>query len=255
MQVNDNEKDLLIPAIQGTLSILQAVAAYNPKVKRVVITSSFASIVDIEKGPWPEHTYSEEDWNPVTYDTAKSTSNGSVSYLASKTFAEREAFKYVEENKPNFSISTICPPMVYGPVEHGVNDMSKLNTSAADIYRLMNGSEKEVPENMSFAYVDVRDVATAHRLAYEKPEAANQRYFVTEGNYSYQMFCDILRNNLPEIRDKTPQGKEGSGLGMDVYKVNNQKSKDLGVTYRSMEETVTETATSLLRLERHLVKV
>lgn len=47
--------------------------------------------------------------------------------------------------------------MVYGPVIHHVENMSSLNTSAGDFYRLINGSEKEVPESAFWAFVDVRD--------------------------------------------------------------------------------------------------
>jgi hypothetical protein len=47
--------------------------------------------------------------------------------------------------------------MVYGPLDHHVNDMAKLNTSSADIYRLFNGSEKQVPDTSFWAFADVRD--------------------------------------------------------------------------------------------------
>ena len=85
------EKDLLIPAIKGTKNILLSVSAYAPQVKCVVITSSFAAIVNMHKGAWPEHTYTEEDWNPETYDVAK-TADGATAYCASKTFAEKGRF-------------------------------------------------------------------------------------------------------------------------------------------------------------------
>ena len=254
MQVEDNERDLLNPAIHGTTEILRAIKKHNPSVKRVVITSSFASIVNMEKGNWPEHTYTEADWNPVTYETAKSA-DGGTAYCASKTFAEKAAFVFVKREQPNFDIATICPPMVYGPPEHAVSDLKHLNTSAADIYRLMNGSEKEVPQTQFWAFADVRDVATAHRLAYETPAAAGQRYFITSGNYSYQMVCDIIREKVPEARDRTPVGKPGSGLGTQVYKVSNEKaSKELGMTFRSLEETITDTARRLMELEKETGK-
>ena len=63
MAVTDNEKELLQPAVQGTKGVLKSIKAYNPSVRRVVITSSFASIVDVTKGDRPEHTYTEKDWN------------------------------------------------------------------------------------------------------------------------------------------------------------------------------------------------
>jgi nucleoside-diphosphate-sugar epimerase len=78
MSVEDNERDLLNPAVHGTTSVLTSVQKFAPNVKRVVITSSFASIVDMDKGPRPGYTYTEEDWNPVTYATASTSTNGAV---------------------------------------------------------------------------------------------------------------------------------------------------------------------------------
>lgn len=121
------EKGLLIPAIEGTKSILLSISAHAPQVKRVVVTSSFAAILNIHKGHWPEHTYTEEDWNPETYDGAKNADHATT-YCASKKLAEKAAFDYVEGTNPAFSIATICPPMVYGPLEHNVTSTAKLNT-------------------------------------------------------------------------------------------------------------------------------
>lgn len=253
-QVDDNERDLLNPAIHGTTEILTAIHKYNPAVKRVVITSSFASIIDMEKGNWPEHTYTEADWNPVSYEKAK-TADGNTAYCASKTFAEKAAFDFVKNERPNFDIATICPPMVYGPPIHAVSSLDHLNTSAADIYRLINGSEKEVPPTAFWAFVDVRDVARAHRLAYETPAAAGQRFFVASGNYSYQMVCDIIRKNFPALKNRTPEGKPGSGLGAEAYKIDNGKAKrELGLSFRSLEETITDTVRRLLALEEETAK-
>jgi hypothetical protein len=47
--------------------------------------------------------------------------------------------------------------MVYGPVLHNVSDAKALNNSSADIYRLIDGSEKEVPVNRFWGVADVRD--------------------------------------------------------------------------------------------------
>jgi nucleoside-diphosphate-sugar epimerase len=125
------------------------------------------------------------------------------------------------------------------------------NTSSADIYRLMNGSEKEVPQTSFYAFCDVRDVAEAHLQAYQKADAADERFLVTGSSYSYQMICDILRKKFPEIKDKVLQGKPSSGLGADVYKVDNSKAKSvLGSNFRPREECIVETARSLLEVEK-----
>jgi nucleoside-diphosphate-sugar epimerase len=54
----------------GTTGILKAIKKSAPTVKKVVITSSFAAIIDGSKGTRPGHTYSEADWNPITLEGA-----------------------------------------------------------------------------------------------------------------------------------------------------------------------------------------
>lgn len=108
----DIQKDLLDPALHGTVGVLKAIKANAPTVKRVVITSSFAALVNPSKGTWPEHTYSEKDWSPLTHEEALQSQ--AAGYRASKTFAERAAWDFVEEEKPNFDLATINPPMVFG---------------------------------------------------------------------------------------------------------------------------------------------
>lgn len=68
--VTDIQKELLDPAIIGTTGILKSIKKSAPTVKRVVITSSFASIINPSKGLWPEHTYTEKDWSPLTHEQA-----------------------------------------------------------------------------------------------------------------------------------------------------------------------------------------
>lgn len=75
--VTDVQKQLLDPAIIGTTGILKSIKKSAPSVKKVVITSSFAAIVNPSKGTWPNHTYSESDWNPLTHEEAlKDPANG-----------------------------------------------------------------------------------------------------------------------------------------------------------------------------------
>lgn len=63
--IQDPVKDFLDPAIRGTTGILQSVKKYAPSVKRVVVTSSFAAIVNPDKH---EKVYDEKSWNPVTWE-------------------------------------------------------------------------------------------------------------------------------------------------------------------------------------------
>lgn len=244
MQVEDNERDLLDPAIKGTKSILQAVEKYAPQVKRIVITSSFAAIVDPVKGTRPGYTYSEQDWNPVTYEQAKS-GDGSTAYCASKKFAEKAAWDFVKEMKPNFDVATICPPMIYGPLDHDAS-LDHLNTSSADIYRMMNGSEKEPGPTGFPAFADVRDVGEAHVKAYENPQGS--RYFITTGNFQYPEVCEIIKKALPAYASKVPD--PSSTEMVETYKVNNEHArKALGIQFTPLDQTISDTAKSLARLQ------
>lgn len=144
--------------------------------------------------------------------------------------------------------------MIYGPSTQTIESMDKLNTSIADIYRLFNGSTKEVPPTAFWNYVDVREVGQAHLKAYEAPEAAGQRYFCTAGLYSYQRICDIIRKDFPELRDTTPEGNVGEPI-TDVFQVDNSKiQRELGIKFRTLEETIHDTVANLLELEKKLGK-
>jgi nucleoside-diphosphate-sugar epimerase len=44
--VQDAERDLLKPAIEGTLNVLRH-AARTPSVRRIALTSSFAAVTDL----------------------------------------------------------------------------------------------------------------------------------------------------------------------------------------------------------------
>lgn len=76
--VEDPIKDLIDPAVKGTTGILKAVKAFAPTVKRIILTSSFAAIVNPGNHP---KVYNESVWNPVTLEDAMDPSK---TYRASK---------------------------------------------------------------------------------------------------------------------------------------------------------------------------
>ncbi|OAA37067.1 NADPH-dependent methylglyoxal reductase GRE2 [Beauveria brongniartii RCEF 3172] len=191
--VTDIKRDLLDPAINGTIGILYAIKKKAPQVKRVVghgslaywcgfmqqltarvqvITSSFASMMDGSKGLWPGHTYSEKDWNPITAEQA--LENPRVGYPASKTFAEKAAWDFITNEKPGFTLATILPPLVFGPAVQSLSSLKELNTSNQFIFSFTAGAAKDgIPPTTNPLFVDVRDVAFAHVKAIETAEAGS----------------------------------------------------------------------------------
>jgi nucleoside-diphosphate-sugar epimerase len=255
-------QELLGPAIHGTEGLLNAIVKLAPRVKRVVITSSFAAIVNPEKGNWPGHVYSEEDWNPMTMEQALH-GDKMTTYRASKTFAERTAWDFVEEHKPGFDLVTLCPPMVYGPIIN-VQNLSSINTSNERMWKFLNGEVKTI-EPMTTGHplwVDVRDLASAHLSAYETQAAGGKRFFIVADElYSNQDIADAFRKVLPptlllatssdpfqhfpELKDKIPEGEPGKGFTAEAgsfYSQNNARSKEiLHLTYRTFESCMAGT--------------
>lgn len=63
----DVQRDLMAPAVNGTLGLLKAIHKSAPSVKKVVITSSFAAVFSPNES---KDVYRENDWNPVTMEDA-----------------------------------------------------------------------------------------------------------------------------------------------------------------------------------------
>lgn len=245
--ITDVQKELLDPAVIGTTGILKSIKKSAPSVKRVVITSSFASIINPFQGSWPEHTYTEADWNPITQQQA--IENPPAGYRASKTFAEKAAWEFVEKEKPNFNIATMCPPLVLGPIVHYLNSLDALNTSNQRVRDFMMGKAKdEIPPTGVFVWVDVRDLALCHVRAIEKDEAANKRFFITAGYFSNREIADIIAKSFPQYKDALPSSSTPGGdyPQEGVYKFDNsQTTKLLGIKFRGLDESIVDTVKSL----------
>lgn len=243
LNIND-PKELLTPAIVGTTGILKALKRLAPSVKRVVITSSFAAMLSPGQHPTK---YDETSWNPITQEEA--VQNPANAYRASKTFAERAAWEFVEREKPHFDLATINPPLVLGPVVPYLNSLNDINTSNARIRNMIQGQCKDkLPPSLGvYLWADVRDVALAHVKAAEVPEAGGKRFLISGDSYmSNADIAHAIVANYPELASRLPEKLE-SDLPKDVYGFDNAPSKELlNLNYRRLDETVVDTVKSLL---------
>lgn len=248
----DPQKDLIDPAVNGTTGILKAIAKSAPSVKRVVVTSSFAAILDASKMSDPNTTFTEKSWNPVTI--ADIHENPAMAYRASKTLAEKAAWDFVQNSgEAKFDLVTVNPPLVFGPVVHHLASLDSINTSNERIVALVQGKWKTddnvLPDTGTFAWVDVRDVAETHVDAFEKPELGGRRLFTTAGQFSNKALLDLVRKNFPELKDKLPAENAKSGELPPKDKLalvdNSETTKALGVQWRQLETTVVDTVKSL----------
>ena len=120
-----------MPAVQGTTRILESALAHGTNVKRVVVTSSCAAVLNVQNEP---RIYSEADWNEASIALVRAQGAKAPNifkYLASKTLAEKAAWEFVEKNKGKlpWDLVVLNPPYVFGPAIHEVGSPEALNTS------------------------------------------------------------------------------------------------------------------------------
>ncbi|RFU81797.1 nad dependent epimerase dehydratase [Trichoderma arundinaceum] len=246
LKVDDPVTGLLDPAVKCAISLLEATRQYGSSVRRVVNTSSFASILDLSQGYRPGYTYTEKDWNPMTYEEASKADSGTA-YCASKALAEKAMWNWVEAEKPSFSLTSINPPWVFGPHLGPITDLKSLNESSEALWRLVGA--KEVPPVDFGGFADVRVVATAHLEAFERPEAAGERFLCGQ-HFDYQSAVDSLRETLPQLQSRLPVGTPGAGKVQEIYQPDGSKAeKILGIKYIPLEVTMKDSFEQLLLAE------
>ena len=246
----DPKKDLIDPAVIGTTGILKGIARSAPGVRRVVVTSSFAALLDGARMSDPNTTFTEKSWNPVTIDQIHD--DPGTAYRASKTLAERAAWDFVADksNGAKFDIVTVNPPLVFGPLVHHLANLNSVNTSNQRILNCIQGKWKSEVEATGGAqsWVDVRDVAAAHvKAALEIPEAAGHRLFTVTGSFCNRYVLDIVRKNFPEYADKLPaEDVKGGEPAENVYKTDNTETKKLlNIQWTPLEKSIVDTVKSL----------
>ncbi|SCV68368.1 BQ2448_489 [Microbotryum intermedium] len=278
--ITDPKKDLLGPAIEGTLSVLRA--AKSVGVTKIVVTSSFAAVTNFTKGgPWRDYTYTAQDWNPSTMEEGlQPGQTGAFIYSLSKvgqsrifapnirphpahclvrswqTLAERAGKEYAQEN--GLGLATLNPPMIYGPPLQRIADASEVNISSGAIYALINGSTKgQVPANRLPLFCHVEDVARAHVLAIEHlPKVDQQRFLLCGGGFTWEeaiLHLEKVRPDLASRLPKLPKEEDRADLKAGpLAKLDCSPAKELlGIDrFKTWQETLEETIDRLVELEK-----
>lgn len=226
--VEDPVKDMLEPALTGTLTVLKTAKEHAPKVEKFVITSSFAAMMNWNEVGDDNAVVTEESWNPVTWEQAAEKGNVVLTYLASKKFAEKAAWDFIKAESPAFSLTTVNPAYVFGP---GIAiDAKALNTSNEVIVQgaLSTKPGAPAPEGPAQMWVDVRDVAKAHISAISK-DLDNQRLMLCVSKFCNQELLDIINKDVPALKGKIATGEPGTAAQVNKagFQFNNDKTRKL----------------------------
>ncbi|KAG0663423.1 methylglyoxal reductase (NADPH-dependent) gre2 [Maudiozyma exigua] len=245
------EKDFLIPAKNGTLGILESIKLYAADtVERVVVTSSFAAIMDLRKILDKTATFNESTWNPDTWETCQI--DASFGYNGSKKIAEEAAWNFLKENGDfvKFKLSTVNPVLVFGPQTFDSDIKSTLNTSCEVINRCLNAKPDSPVSNFSSQFIDVRDVAKAHLYAFQNDNTIGKRLFMVNGDFNEQDIFNCLNADFQSLTGKIPIGVPSNGvLGTQMGAfIDNTKTREiLGFEFTTFEKSVHDTAEQILK--------
>eukprot|EP00250_Pteridium_aquilinum_P009800 c18945_g1_i2 orf=390-1370(-) len=222
----DPQKELIDPAVQGTLNVLKA--AHAAGVRRVVVTSSCSAMFPNPRLP-PGTVIDENSWTDI--DFCKEREGW---YPISKVLSEKAAWKFAEET--GLDVVVINPGCVLGPLLQ-----PRLNASSGVLSNLMQGGSD--PQELTWlGTVHVADVAQAHILLYESADAKG-RYLCTEGIIHFSDLAEEVAQMYPMYN--VYRFKEETHPGLVRVAKPSRKLESLGFTFTSREEAIKSSVASL----------
>ncbi|EJP68280.1 NAD-dependent epimerase/dehydratase FUM13 [Beauveria bassiana] len=243
-QTADFETDLVQPAIQGTVGILQS-AHKVTGIKKIVITASIAAISS-EAHSASGATVTEET---RATDIKRPFANAFAAYAASKALSFEATDDFIAKHNPAFSVVRILPTFVVGR-DDTVTNVSQI---AKGTNGLVMGPLLGHPQDnaMSGASVHIDDVAKLHVLALD-PAISDHETFLASNPASFQWAdsFDIVKRRYPEQYaaglfkfDSIPR-PETRAVHVDSSKA----TKTLGIQFKTFEEQVVSVVDHYLEL-------
>ncbi len=246
-KIKDGRRQMLEPALNGTRNVLEAVNK-TPSVQRVVMTSTIGAIFGdyIDVRQMKNETLAEEYFNT-------SSTLETYPYHYAKVEAEKEAWR-IAKAQSRWSFVVMNPALVLGPSQTTASDSGSLFL----VDEMMRGRLFFGLPNWAMATVDIREVAQAHIAAARDPKAQGRYILAAPEMISLIDMARVFRTVhkrpwlLPRVQ--LPNWLVMTfgpiwGLGRDYmrkhlgirFKLDNARSiKELGITYRPIEETLVD---------------
>ncbi len=183
-----DENELIIPARDGTLRVLQA--AHDEGIKRVVLLSTIGAVFDGHEGE--NRIFDESDWSNIEHPR--------LTYHKSKTIAEQAAWDFIksDENKAGLEMVSINPSNVFGIALDGHNFTS------AEWFRTLMHAEVPGVSRSQIDLVDARDLVDILIKALTQPEAAGNRFILNAASIQLIEFASILHDNFSDRGYRVP---------------------------------------------------
>jgi nucleoside-diphosphate-sugar epimerase len=164
--------------------------AGGARVERIVLTGSYTNVLSSSKSlaPTSSGLYDESQWNTSANRTGDALSFARVSF-------EREARHLQELHPCPVELVVMLPAIMIGP-----SRTTEVSEAMRTIIDFATASPYfPVAPNINWNFVDVRDVAAAHVKAITTPNAAGQRYIVTNSVLSLAELGRHIRGHFPHL--------------------------------------------------------
>ncbi|PNP45440.1 hypothetical protein TGAMA5MH_02663 [Trichoderma gamsii] len=235
---DDLEAHFIGPSVQGTLNLLRS-ASRHAGIRRVVITSSLAAIVDTTNIEEATRTVLNE--HSRTFRIPRPPYSTSVqAYCAAKALALNAAEAWMKEQQPSFGVTHILPGDVYGPNElvTDPDDMLQMGTNRILLTPVVGGHHD--PSASTTIHLD--DVANAHIAALRPEMPTNRLYLLHSGGVSGNQVEDlfeIVRRNFPDDVGKA-LANNGTISTFRLPVDASESERTLGFRYLGYEKQVTD---------------
>ncbi|KAJ1281578.1 hypothetical protein BS78_04G316400 [Paspalum vaginatum] len=219
-----NDPELVPVAVEGTRNVINAAADMGAR--RVVFTSSYGA-VHMDPNRSPDAVLDETCWSD--YEFCKKTDN---LYCCAKMMAEITAAEAAARR--GLELAVVVPCMTMGPMLHQPRSVSSNHHVALYLMGI-----KETYPNAVAAYVDVRDVARAHVLVYERYPASRGRYLCIGTVLHRAQLVAMLKEFFPQY--PVTARCEDDGMPMaKPYKFCSQRLKDQSLEFTPLRKSLYE---------------
>ncbi|CAI0652285.1 unnamed protein product [Colletotrichum noveboracense] len=225
------------PAVQGTLSVLDAAKA-TPSVKRVLITSSVLALLPLESlfemagdGLVVRERAGIDLPVDVNMELPEGLPGHTIKYQGSKILAHQVTENWVNKNNPSFKVLTLHPSFVTGPslLQKKAEEIDSINYLFLDAVRTGNITFPPV-------LVDVRDVAEAFTRALTASVPADFQEFVLSGvTTSWNEIAGVVQKLYPAADYKLKPPVEGAPTMSAETKA---ADEILGMKWKPLEELI-----------------
>ncbi|KAF5010722.1 hypothetical protein FDECE_3133 [Fusarium decemcellulare] len=243
-QGSDFKRDFIDPAVEGTLSVLNA-AKSVPSVERVLVMSSILALIPLGALWGPPLSVEENSDTTIEVDVNMPIPDDEVGhtirYQGSKILAHQATKDWLKKTNPGFSVLTFHPTFVIGPslFQTKPEQIDSINKFFLDTVRTGNIVIPPV-------FVDVRDVADTFIKALTVPVPNGQEFIVSGHPISWSEVGAEAKRLYPDAGFKLePPPDEKPSLTVS----NRAASELLGIRWRSQKELVDGVLNQQLSLE------